>query len=155
MTGKDAITIRPAGRSDAADLAIIDNMASHGLSLAFWQRAVERGEAEDPLSFARERFADQNAVFGWSNALVAEEDGRIEIDITDEGPGLPPERLVDPFARFGAHETKAGPSAGLGLTFVKRAVELHNGTISVDSGPGVGTRFVIRIPQDHGPVESD
>ena len=86
---------------------------------------------------------------------LAEEDGRIEIDITDEGPGLPPERLVDPFARFGAHETKAGPSAGLGLTFVKRAVELHNGTISVDSGPGVGTRFVIRIPQDHGPVESD
>ena len=77
MTGKDAITIRPAGRNDAADLAIIDNMASHGLSLAFWQKAVERGEGEDPLSFARERFADENAVFGWSNALVADEDGRI------------------------------------------------------------------------------
>lgn len=77
MTGKDAITIRPAGRSDAADLAIIDNMASHGLSLAFWQQAVGRGEAEDPLSFARERFADEEAVFGWSNALVADEDGRI------------------------------------------------------------------------------
>ena len=77
MTGKDAITIRPAGRSDAADLAIIDNMASHGLSLAFWLKAVERGEAEDPLSFARERFADENAVFGWSNALVADENSRI------------------------------------------------------------------------------
>ncbi len=73
----DAITIRPAVRRDAADLAIIDNMASHGLSLAFWQQAVGRGEAEDPLSFARERFADDHAVFGWPNALVAEEDGRI------------------------------------------------------------------------------
>lgn len=77
MRAADAITIRPAARNDAADLAIIDNMASHGLSLAFWQKAVERGEAEDPLTFARERFADENAVFGWSNALVAEEDGMI------------------------------------------------------------------------------
>ena len=41
------LAIRPARQSDAADLAILDNIAGHGISLWFWQGAVERGEASD------------------------------------------------------------------------------------------------------------
>lgn len=66
------ITLRKATPKDAADLAIIDNMASHGMSLQFWQHAVIEGEAEDPLVFARERFADPQSPFGWANAMVAQ-----------------------------------------------------------------------------------
>ena len=70
----------------------------------------------------------------------------ILIAVEDEGPGLPPERQAEPFARFGANDTKAGPSAGLGLAYVKRVVDEHGGEISVDSKAGEGTRFLIRIP---------
>ena len=70
------------------------------------------------------------------------------ISVSDEGPGLPVERLADPFARFGAHETKAGPSAGLGLTFVQRTVQKHNGIIEVISHSTTGTKFSIELPKD-------
>lgn len=73
-------------------------------------------------------------------------DGTLTMVIRDEGPGLPPERLEKPFARFGAHSTHAGPSSGLGLAFVKRAVELHGGAIELHSEPGVGTSFTITLP---------
>lgn len=68
------------------------------------------------------------------------------LSVEDAGPGLPPERLANPFARFGAHERKAGPSVGLGLTFVKRVVDKHEGTITVKSDEGEGTRFEIELP---------
>lgn len=68
------------------------------------------------------------------------------LTIADEGPGLPPERHADPFARFGAHEGRAGPSVGLGLTFVKRVVDKHGGTISVHSASEGGTRFEVELP---------
>ena len=67
------ITLRKATPKDAADLAIIDNMASRGMSLAFWQHAVTNGEGEDALVFARERFEDEASIFGWKNATVAED----------------------------------------------------------------------------------
>lgn len=73
--------------------------------------------------------------------------GILRLTVGDEGPGLPPERLANPFARFGAHESRAGPSVGLGLTFVKRVVDKHGGTIAVESGEGRGTRFVIALPE--------
>jgi ribosomal protein S18 acetylase RimI-like enzyme len=71
------LTIRGATLKDAADLVIIDNMASHGMSLEFWLSAAAKGEGENPLSIARERFADPQSVFGWTNALVAEMEGQI------------------------------------------------------------------------------
>ncbi len=88
MNNYTAITIRPAEKRDAADLAIIDNMSSAGLSFEFWLHAVRKGEAENPLVFARQRFADSNSIFGWSNAFVAENDTEILGAITAyEMPG--------------------------------------------------------------------
>ncbi|QZH75040.1 MAG: CHASE2 domain-containing protein [Erythrobacter sp.] len=80
-------------------------------------------------------------------ALEAPSPDTVRLTVQDEGPGLPPERLADPFARFGAHEHRAGPSVGLGLTFVKRVVDKHGGTVRVEHGDGVGTAFVIDLPQ--------
>jgi len=68
------------------------------------------------------------------------------VEVSDEGPGLPDERMEDTFARFGAHDTRAGPSAGLGLAFVKKVVDEHGGTIEAFSTPRDGTRFVLTIP---------
>ncbi len=68
-----------------------------------------------------------------------------QIIVSDEGAGLPEARIKDPFARFGAHATDAGPSAGLGLALVKKVVDAHDGTIDVASRPGQGTRFTISL----------
>ena len=73
--------------------------------------------------------------------------GQACLTISDSGPGFPPERQADPFARFGAHAVHAGPSAGLGLTLVKKAVEVHEGTIAVRSLTGEGTTFTITLPR--------
>lgn len=77
------------------------------------------------------------------------EKGLMVIEVSDEGPGLSDARLANPFARFGAHATHAGPSAGLGLALVKRVVDIHKGTITLHSEPGEGTRFTITIPLDY------
>ncbi len=73
-------------------------------------------------------------------------DHGLRIEVYDNGPGLPEERQRDTFARFGARDSEAGPSAGLGLAYVKRAVDEHGGTISVNSSPETGTSFVITLP---------
>ncbi len=80
---------------------------------------------------------------------VAEEGGRIVIRVGDQGPGLSPEdmaRLFGRFQRLSARPTAGEPSTGLGLSIVKRIVDLHDGVVSVqDTGPA-GTTFMIAIP---------
>ena len=70
----------------------------------------------------------------------------ITISISDTGPGIPQERLEGLFQRFVASDTSGKMSAGLGLAYVKRAVDLHAGAIRCESSKG-GTRFNISIPR--------
>lgn len=72
----------------------------------------------------------------------------VTLSVADEGPGLSEERIEDPFARFGAHDASAGPSVGLGLAFVDMAVKGHNGTVTVESEAGKGTKFIIHLPAE-------
>ena len=74
--------------------------------------------------------------------------GSVTLEVADHGPGLSPERIADPFARFGAHSTHAGPSSGLGLALVKKVVDSHAGSIAVTSRAGAGTAFAITLPLD-------
>lgn len=74
----------------------------------------------------------------------------VEIDISDNGPGMPTEfqkRIFDPFvtsrdtgSRFGASGT------GLGLAIVNKIIEHHGGAITVESTQGKGARFRIALP---------
>ncbi|HLK78000.1 MAG TPA: HAMP domain-containing sensor histidine kinase [Streptosporangiaceae bacterium] len=77
---------------------------------------------------------------------------RVELSITDDGPGIPPELLPDLFERFTRADTSrtrdldaAGKSTGLGLAIVDAVVAAHGGSISVTSRPG-RTRFAIYLP---------
>jgi len=69
------------------------------------------------------------------------------IRVQDEGIGIPPkdlERLFEPFHR--AENVDTIPGTGLGLAITKQAVDLHGGTITVQSEVDVGTTFTITIP---------
>ncbi len=77
-------------------------------------------------------------------------DDWIEISVSDSGPGIPkPERqrMMEPFGRLKDAEHK-GEGPGLGLTIVKRFVELHGGGIDIRSNKSRGTNVIIRIPVD-------
>jgi signal transduction histidine kinase len=78
------------------------------------------------------------------------DDGGIAISVKDEGPGLSTDdmaRLFGRFQRLSAKPTGGESSTGLGLSIVKRIVELHGGSVSAESdGPGRGATFIIRLP---------
>jgi signal transduction histidine kinase len=80
---------------------------------------------------------------------VAEEGGRTVIRVADQGPGLAPEdmaRLFERFQRLSARPTGGEPSTGLGLSIVKRIVDLHSGVVSVQETGPTGSTFTIAIP---------
>jgi signal transduction histidine kinase len=72
-----------------------------------------------------------------------EREGRVELDLIDNGCGMDEPTLSRIFDVF--FSTRPGGS-GLGLPTVRRIVEAHGGRISVDSAPGRGTRFTISLP---------
>jgi len=76
------------------------------------------------------------------------------ISITDTGVGIPEnkqQKIFEPFIQLNASGISA-PGAGLGLSIVKRILELMNATIRVDSIMGKGSTFTVRIP--HIPIDS-
>ncbi|MCL1827086.1 MAG: ATP-binding protein, partial [Candidatus Cloacimonetes bacterium] len=102
-----------------------------------------------------------------SNALKYTEKGFVTLSITAE-PGKDPDdmilvfgtkdtglgmteeqlnRLFDPYSRFASNITKTIEGTGLGLFITNQLIRLMNGTIEVESQPGVGTNVVIKLPQ--------
>jgi signal transduction histidine kinase len=70
-------------------------------------------------------------------------DGRMIIEVSDTGKGIPKDKLKSIFHPFYTSKIY-GP--GLGLTFTLKIIQQHGGTISVESEPGKGTTFTIRLP---------
>jgi signal transduction histidine kinase/CheY-like chemotaxis protein len=87
---------------------------------------------------------------GAIDLLVGEKDGGILVQVSDQGAGLSPEdisRLFGRFQRLSAKPTAGESSTGLGLSIVKRIVDLHGGRIAVESaGPGQGATFKMTLP---------
>ncbi len=71
-----SIVLRPATIHDAADMAILDNLAGHGLPAMLWQAAVDAGEADDAFEHGRGMMADPRTPYGYANAAIAEIGGR-------------------------------------------------------------------------------
>ena len=68
---------------------------------------------------------------------------QVVIQISDTGGGIPPEVLPH---IFDTYYTSRPQGSGLGLPTAKKIVELHGGTIQVDSTSGKGTSFTVRLP---------
>lgn len=66
--------------------------------------------------------------------------------VSDDGPGLPAKRRTDPFVRFGARGATTEQGSGLGLAFVKAAIERLGGRISWRTSDSEGTQFTVHLP---------
>lgn len=118
--------------------------------------------AEDADQIAGDRFYWDQIFFNLvENALKENAEGvvirvcglrygqQVILQVKDNGVGIPREDLPFVFKRFyrvAKHHSQQIKGTGLGLSIVRRAIESHGGTISVDSIPGIETSFNIELP---------
>ena len=127
---------------------------------------VVRCAAGEGLSMRSDAMKVRQCLFNLlSNACKFTLDGRIELEVgrdeedgkgwvsfrvTDTGIGIDPEkvtRLFDPFAQADLSTARRFGGTGLGLSITRQLCELMGGTVTVESAPGKGSTFEIRLPQ--------
>ncbi|HEX6835245.1 MAG TPA: ATP-binding protein, partial [Polyangia bacterium] len=120
------------GLCDAARMAqVISNLV---------ENALTHGAADAPVSVAIDADGDELTlrVHNYGAAIA---------------PALVP-KLFEPFRRGGQKRTEARRGLGLGLFIVKQIVLAHGGEVGVESTPGGGTSFVVRLPRRPGDAQS-
>ena len=118
---------------------------------------VEHAAAGDAVVFADAYYLHQvfeNLVRNAREAMQEQSDRRLilrvdsaggaaEVRVTDNGPGITPEQLEQIFQPF---VSTKGKGMGLGLAICREIVEGHAGHLDVESTPGVGSTFIVRLP---------
>ena len=77
------------------------------------------------------------------------DEGRVELTVRDDGPGIPPEareRVFERFYRVDKARSREQGGTGLGLAIVKNVMQAHGGEVRVESAPGAGTTFFLTLP---------
>jgi signal transduction histidine kinase len=80
---------------------------------------------------------------------VHTENGSCQIEVADEGLGIPAderERIFEKFYRLDPQQTQGVGGSGLGLYICRELVERMNGQLHVESEPGRGSRFTVELP---------
>ena len=83
---------------------------------------------------------------GRVSVKLAMEEAYITLEVTDNGPGIPPDQLDHIFERFYRVDGTGVEGSGIGLALTKELVDVYGGTISVSSAVGKGTTFRLRLP---------
>jgi signal transduction histidine kinase len=84
-----------------------------------------------------------------THVRLHQENGNVRVDVKDTGLGIPGEaipRLFEKFYRVRCDDRKDIIGTGLGLSLVKQIIDVHSGTISVESEHGVGSTFTFTLP---------
>ncbi len=79
----------------------------------------------------------------------AQEGGRVEFSVRDDGPGIPEEavaRVFERFYRVDKARSREQGGTGLGLAIVKNVVQAHGGEVRVESASGQGAEFFVQLP---------
>jgi GAF domain-containing protein/anti-sigma regulatory factor (Ser/Thr protein kinase) len=91
------------------------------------------------------KFTDKGSV----EIAARAEDGFFDICVHDTGPGIAPDdqkRIFEEFQQVDNSSTRKKGGTGLGLAISKRLIEMHGGTLSVESVPGEGSTFRVAVP---------
>ena len=94
----------------------------------------------------REKYPDETEIRGLIEIQTRQVDNDVEIRISDNGPGIPPEiqdRVFDPF--FTTKEVGQGTGQGLAIAHLVVA-ERHGGSLFFETEPGESTTFIVRLP---------
>jgi signal transduction histidine kinase len=78
-------------------------------------------------------------------------DAELAIEVSDTGIGMAPEQIPKALEPFGQIESKVSgkyEGTGLGLPLAKRLIELHGGTLTIESKPNAGTRVTVTVPPE-------
>jgi two-component system phosphate regulon sensor histidine kinase PhoR len=150
------------------DLAPIVRQVADGLQTLARDRSVEvridvppeallvRGD-RDELIRVFENLVENALKYGASGKRVdiaLARDGannEVLVAVRDYGPGIAPEhlpRLTERFYRVDVTESRAQGGTGLGLALVKHVLHRHRGRLSIESAPGKGATFTVRLPLD-------
>jgi two-component system phosphate regulon sensor histidine kinase PhoR len=87
---------------------------------------------------------------GGVTVTLSREDSGVVVTVEDTGIGISEEHLSRIFERFyvvDKSRSRRVGGTGLGLSIVKHIVLLHNGSVNVESTPGLGTKFTVRLPE--------
>ncbi|MCO5167788.1 MAG: hybrid sensor histidine kinase/response regulator [Planctomycetes bacterium] len=158
-------TLRLSVEADVDVPAVLARAVEHALPLLEQRRhrlAVDvapglRAQA-DPVRLAQvvgnlltnaARYTDAG---GSVRLSAGREDAALVIRVADDGPGISAEQQARIFAPFVQLEGpgRVGQGLGIGLALVRSLVELHGGSVQVESVPGDGSTFVVRLPQEVG-----
>ncbi len=85
---------------------------------------------------------------GTINVVASSDDDSFWFSVVDNGPGIMPEeqeKVFEPFYRS-TKERRFPQGLGLGLTIALDLVEAHDGQLNIESAPGTGSRFIVRLP---------
>jgi signal transduction histidine kinase len=88
------------------------------------------------------------AAGGRVDVTVGREDGQVVLSVQDTGVGIRPDELPRIWDRlFRGDASRSERGLGLGLSLVRAIVEAHAGTVEVQSEPGKGSTFTVRLPR--------
>ena len=136
-------------------LSVSDFISNKGVSLVFDTNVEEKIMAFDEEKFERiilnllSNAIKYTPEGGTISVNIIDKGENVIIQIKDSGIGIPQDKLDLIFNRFyqiSPMNTRQQEGSGIGLNLVKSLVEMHNGTISVDSVLGLGTKFSIDLP---------
>lgn len=142
--------------------ALLRSLAEQMEPVAAWKDVVLRVEGEDHVEVTGDAQWLERAILnlidnaikftpagGQVEVAVRREEAQARLDVRDTGVGISSEALPHIFERFyrvDPSRAKETDGAGLGLTLVRWIVEEHHGTIQVESKPGHGSCFTLRLP---------
>ncbi|MEN6478332.1 MAG: hybrid sensor histidine kinase/response regulator [Anaerolineales bacterium] len=96
------------------------------------------------------RFTEQGGI----TVTIQANDGVVRVSVRDTGPGLTEAdrvRVFEPFNQGGTLSAMRSHGSGLGLSISRQFVEMHQGTITLESAPGVGSEFAFTLPIEPPP----
>jgi two-component system, NarL family, sensor histidine kinase BarA len=97
--------------------------------------------------FWERRTAQTEFLFNFERKASVRIENAVRIDVTDTGPGIPPDHHEDIFWDFVQLPGASSRGTGLGLAIARRLTEAHGGALWVESEPGRGSRFSLLLAQ--------